>query len=118
VTSSPTAPFGPLQPFVDDPACQEVRVSRCDRVFVRRAGHLTYASEVSFPSDVELRRFVEQLSGRSTATIRNLVHPLPGEMLMVAHFPPESPNVTLDLFKAGHPAGAVGRPDRHACATG
>jgi pilus assembly protein CpaF len=99
--SSPTAQFGPLQPFVDDPACQEIRVSRRDRVFVRRAGHLTPAPEVVFPSDVELRRFVEQLTGRSTATLRNLVHPLPGEMLVVALFPPASPNVTLGLFKPG-----------------
>src|SRR5437762_1598297 len=101
MTSSHTGPFDPLQPFVDDPACQEVRVSRRDRVFVRRAGRLTPASEVYFPSDVELRRFVEQLTGRSTTTLRNLVHPLPGEMLMVAHFPPESPNVMFDLYKPG-----------------
>jgi pilus assembly protein CpaF len=114
--SSPTAPFGPLQRFIEDPACQEIRVSRHDRVFVRHAGHLTHVPEVSFPSDVDLRRFVERLTGWSTATLRHLVHAPPGEMLMVAHFPPERPNVTLDPVQAGYRAGAVGRPDRYAFA--
>jgi energy-coupling factor transporter ATP-binding protein EcfA2 len=56
---------------------------------------------VRFPSATHLavRLFVEQLTGRPTATLADLVHPLPGDMLLVAAFPPFSEHVTVSLFK-------------------
>ena len=91
--------LGPLQPLVDDPACQEVRVARYDRVLVRRRGRVMEVAGIRFADDPAVRRFVEQLTGCSTTTLSSLVHPLPGDALLVAHFPPRSTHVTLSLFR-------------------
>ena len=92
-------PFGPLQSLVDDPTSQIIRVNRYDHVLVRRGGRQEEMPDVRFPDDLSVRLLVERLTGRQTATLGDLVHPLPGDMLLVAYFPPLSAHVTVSLFK-------------------
>ncbi|MGI9145964.1 MAG: ATPase, T2SS/T4P/T4SS family, partial [Chloroflexota bacterium] len=96
---SPDPPFGPLQPLVDDPTSQVIRVNRYDRILVRRGGRQQERPDIRFADDVSVRLLIERLTGRPTATYGNLVHPLPGDMLLVAYFPPLSEHVTVSLFK-------------------
>ena len=96
---APDLPFGPLQSLVDDPTSQVIRVNRYDRILVSRGGRQEEVKDVRFVDDVSVRLFVEQVTGRPTATLSDLVHPLPGDMLLVAHFPPLSQHVTVSLFK-------------------
>jgi len=96
---APDPTFGPLQSLVDDPTSQVIRVNRYDRILVSRGGRQEEVAEVRFVDDVSVRLLVEHVTGRPTATLSNLVHPLPGDMLLVAFFPPLSQHVTVSLFK-------------------
>jgi hypothetical protein len=99
VLAASDPPFGPLQSLVDDPTTQIIRVNRYDHVLVRRGGRQQEMPNVRFPDDLSVRLFIEHVTGRQTATLGDLVHPLPGEMLLVAYFPPLNAHVTVSLFK-------------------
>jgi pilus assembly protein CpaF len=105
--------FGPITPYLDDPAIGKIIISNAQDVAVERLGQLEQ-SPVTFRDDDHLlmliRRVADLVQGRIDTKVPLLDRPLPGGARVRAKMAPLSPRPALTVEKgSGNPFEAIRR---------
>lgn len=105
--------FGPITPYLDDPAVGKISINGANEVTIERLGQ-SEATPVSFRDDDHLlsliKRVADIVGNRIDAKVPLLDRPLPDGSRVRAKVPPISPQPTLTIEKSsGNPFEAVKR---------